>query len=73
MQGLGEVIDECEAPTLDFIRAAAWAFIQAWVLRYGGLFERLRVSGTLIDPSRNDPTSADMPPDRRAGAHPCTL
>jgi hypothetical protein len=57
LQDLAEVVDEFEGPALDFIRAAAWAFLRAWVLRYGGLFERLRVSGTLIDPSRNDPTA----------------
>ncbi len=57
LQDLAEVVDEFEGPALDFVRAAAWAFLQAWVLRYGGVFERLRVSDTLIDPSRNDPTA----------------
>lgn len=52
--GIGRLEDTFAASTLALIRAAAWAFLSAWSLRYGGLYARHVVSGTLIDPSIDD-------------------
>jgi hypothetical protein len=40
-------------PVLDFIRSAAWSFLTAWTMNYGGLRSHLTVPGssTLVDPS----------------------
>lgn len=38
-----------------FVRMAAWTFLQAWTLRYGGLYGRMVRSGSaLIDPTVDD-------------------
>lgn len=50
---IGEIRNEYAGETLDFIRAAAWAFINAWTHRYGGFWQQRVVGGrgTFIDPS----------------------
>lgn len=56
--GIGELEDTFGAPTLAFIRTAAWAFLSAWNLRYGGLYAHHLVVRTVVDPSVDDPPSA---------------
>ncbi len=49
---IDEVLMELEPAARQVVRAAAWAFLQAWTMRYGG-FDAQRVvsnTGTLIDP-----------------------
>jgi hypothetical protein len=56
---IGYMEEELAAPTLAFIRTAAWAFMSAWTLRYGGLYAHHVVSGrTVVDASVDDPPSA---------------
>lgn len=50
-EGIGEHMREFAGPTADVIRSVVWAFLTAWVHRYGGLNEELRVRATLIDPT----------------------
>jgi hypothetical protein len=52
---LPEALEPLEPPARDFVRMAAWTFLQAWTLRYGGLYGRLVNRGsTLIDPTVDD-------------------
>lgn len=41
-------------PVADFVRSVAWAYLTAWTQRYGGMHERLRIGGILIDPAIDD-------------------
>lgn len=38
-----------DGPTMDFVRRAAWSFLMAWNLRYGGFYAH-RANGTLVAP-----------------------
>lgn len=49
---LPEVIEEHDDAARDFIRSAAWAYLSAWSLRYGGALSWLIGERFLVDPSR---------------------
>lgn len=51
---IGDIRDQYDGPPLDFIRSAAWAFLTAWTMRYGGLaaYKRVPATGTVVDPKR---------------------
>ena len=51
IESLDEVFSDLIEPVADFVRMAAWAFLTAWNLRYGGFFTDLVSRNTLIDPS----------------------
>jgi hypothetical protein len=55
IEDLAELFGEFVEPVADFIRTAAWAFLSAWNLRYGGLYSHLLSRHTLIDPTRVEP------------------
>lgn len=49
---LPEALESLEFAAQQFVRTASWTFLQAWSLRYGGLYARLASRGsTLIDPT----------------------
>lgn len=58
LEELQQVLAELDSSTARFVRTAGWTFLQAWNLRYGGLYSRLVLRGsTLIDGSIDDPRS----------------
>jgi hypothetical protein len=49
---LPEALESLELTAQQFVRTASWTFLQAWSLRYGGLYGRLASRGsTVIDPT----------------------
>ena len=51
LEDIGSMKDQFADDALAFIRAAAWAYLNAWTMRYGGLWASRVVRGTLVDPS----------------------
>lgn len=53
LSDIAEMEVEYTDDTLGFIRSAGWAFLNAWVHRYGGMYQQRVVDrrGTFIDPS----------------------
>jgi hypothetical protein len=59
IEDLPDVLEDYEdTPELDYIRSAAWAFLSAWSLRYGGLYSWLTDGRGMVDPSRYDVSPA---------------
>jgi hypothetical protein len=54
LEQLNEVLEPFDEPALAFIRTAAWSFVMAWSLRYGGLYARHADGYGLIDPTVDD-------------------
>lgn len=55
IEDIEEIREDFDGPALDFIRSAAWSFLTAWTLRYGGLYARHVVRNTLVDPTVDNP------------------
>jgi hypothetical protein len=51
IEELGELLNGYSESAVEFIRSAAWAFLTAWSLRYGGLYADRISRNTLVDPS----------------------
>ena len=53
LRQLPEVLEPLEPGAQQFVRTAGWTFLQAWSLRYGGLYASLVSSrrSTVVDPA----------------------